>query len=285
MKNFLVLFLISLIFLRCERERNLEKSEEIKIPVTVIKPIKGDISFKIKLSGKIEGNPDVLVFAPMPGYYLERLKKEGENVKKGEVILLLERREFGLKFEPVKIEAPVSGKVSYFEFDKGEYITPNKPLLRIYGDEEFKVRLSLPSDYVNYITKGKRVKVFVNSDTYSGLIKEVMSVSDPFTLNFDFEIVFKPDKKILPGIPCEVEVEIFRKENVLKLPLKCVLGAAKKSVFIVENGVAKRVPVVTGIEAEGFVEIIEGIKEGDFVVFKGAEVLKEGTRVEIINGG
>jgi len=283
MKKILILFLVFLFFVSCEKEK-VPKTEEIKIPVTVLKPQRGEISFKVKLSGKVEGNPDVLVFTPVPGYYLERLKGEGDYIKKGEVFLLLERREFGLKFEPVKIEAPVSGKISYFKFDKGEYITPNKPLARIYGYKEFRVTLSLPSDYAKYITKGKKVRIFVNSDIYIGDIREISSASDPFTGNFYFEVVFKPDKELLPGNPCEVEVEIFKKENVLKLPSRCVLGTTKKSVFVVNDGVVKRVPVITGIESEGYVEIIKGISENDLVVFKGLEVLREGIKVEIMNG-
>jgi|Deesub1362B_J571_1020462.scaffolds.fasta_scaffold00458_22 multidrug efflux pump subunit AcrA (membrane-fusion protein) len=285
MKRILLSLIVLLSIVSCKKEEKISKTEEIRIPVTAVKPVRGEISFKVKLSGKVEGNPDVLVFTTVPGYYLKRLKNEGDYVRKGDIILLLERRDFGLKFEPVKIEAPVSGRISYFKFDKGEYITPNRPLARIYGDREFKVKLSLPSDYAKYITKRKKVKVFVNSDVYTGRITEISSASDPFTGNFYFEAVFKPDKKLLPGTPCEVEVEVLKKENVLKLPSKCVLGAAKKSVFVVKDGVAKRVPVITGIESEGYVEIIKGVSENDFVVFKGAEVLREGMKIEIVNGG
>ncbi|MEO0306205.1 MAG: efflux RND transporter periplasmic adaptor subunit [candidate division WOR-3 bacterium] len=281
--NFLLL--ISLFYISCQKKNEKVKSnEEVVVPVTVIKPIFGEIQLEIKLSSQIEGNPDVLVYGPIPGYYLKSLKNEGDYVEKGEVILLLERREYGLEFEPVKIEAPVSGKISYFKFDKGEFVSPQRPLARIYGDREYKVKLYLPAEYSKYITFGKSVKIYVNSEEFKGVIREISMTSDPFTGNFESRAFFKANKKILPGTPCEVEIPVLKKENVLKIPSKCVLGTAKKSVFVVENGVSKRVPVITGIESGGFVEIIDGINQNDLVVLKGAEILREGMKVKILNG-
>ena len=281
----ILLLLISLFYVSCQRKNEGTKlTEEVVIPVTVIKPVIGEIQLEVKVSSQIEGNPDVLVYSSIPGYYLKKLKNEGDYVKKGEVILLLERREYGFEFEPVKIESPVSGKISYFKFDKGEFVTPQKPLARIYGDMEYKVRLYLPAEYSKYVTSGKHVKIYVNSEEFKGVIREISMVSDPFTGNFELRAFFTPNKKILPGTPCEVEIPVFKKENILKIPSKCVLGTAKKSVFVVENGVSKRVPVVTGIESGGFVEIINGLTQNDLVVLKGAEILREGMKVKIING-
>ncbi len=284
MKKYTVLLLF-LLNISCKKVKEIKNKEEAKIPVTVINPVRGDMDLKITLSGKVEGIPDVLVYTRVPGYYYKKLKKEGEFVKKGEVILLLERREFGLKFEPVKIEAPVSGRISYFKYDIGEFIPPNKPLARIFGDKKYKIKLSLPSDYAKHIKKGKVVKVIIDSLIYKGVINDVSYASDPFTGNFNFEVIFKPSTKILPGTPCEVRLSVLRKKNILKLPARCVLGTAKRFVFVVKNGVARRVPVITGIESDGYIEIIKGLNENDTVVFKGTEVLKEGDKVEIIKGG
>ncbi|MEN3044823.1 MAG: HlyD family efflux transporter periplasmic adaptor subunit [Candidatus Hydrothermales bacterium] len=286
MKNLFIVPICISIFISCKKEKGSEKdSEEYLIPVTVIRPTYGDIYLNVKFSSSIEGNPDILVYTSIPGYYYKRLKNEGEYVKKGEVILLLERKEFGLEFEPFKIEAPVSGKISYFKYDLGEYIPPQKPLARIYGDREFKVRLMLPYEYHKNIFKGKNVKIFVNSQEFQGTVGEISNTSDPLTGNFEITIFFKTDKKILPGTPCEVELTLFKKEKVLKIPSKCVLGAFKKTVFVIVDGVTKRVPIVTGIEGGGYIEIVEGITEKDLVVLDGAELLREGIKVKIIKGG
>lgn len=280
-----LLLVISFFYASCQRKNEVTKlKEEVVIPVTVIKPVIGEIQVEFRVSSQIEGNPDVLVYSSVPGYYLGKLKNEGDHVEKGEAILLLERREYGFEFEPVKIESPVSGKISYFKFDKGEFVSPQKPLARIYGDREYKVRLFLPAEYSKYITPQKLVKIYVNSEEFKGVISEISTTLDPFTGNFELRAFFTPNKKILPGTPCEVEISLLKKENVLKIPSKCVLGTTKKSVFVVENGVSKRVPIVTGIESGGFVEIISGLTQNDLVVLKGAEILREGMKVKILKG-
>ncbi|MEN3046775.1 MAG: efflux RND transporter periplasmic adaptor subunit [Candidatus Hydrothermales bacterium] len=285
MKRLFIISFCMLIFVSCKKEKNnIKEREEHLVPVTVTRPFYGDIHLNVRFSSSIEGNPDILVYTPIPGYYYRKLKDDGDYVKKGEIILLLERRDLGLEFEPFKIEAPVSGRISYFKYDPGEFIPPQKPLARIYGDKEFKVRLSLPYEYHKNMFKDKKVRIFVDSQDFEGVIGEISNTSDPLTGNFELTIFFKSDKKILPGSPCEVEITLLKKERVLKVPSKCVLGAVKKTVFVIENEVAKRVPVITGIEGGGYIEIVEGISEKDLVVLDGAELLREGVKVKIIGG-
>ena len=51
-----------------------------------------------------------------------------------------------------------------------------------------------------------------------------------------------------------------------------------------EGNKAARRPIVTGIEQERFVEIKEGLKEGDQVVARGQEVIRENTTLRVIEG-
>jgi multidrug efflux pump subunit AcrA (membrane-fusion protein) len=270
----------------CKKTDNVNNSEELVFPVTVTFPEKGDIEVKVVLTGKVEGYKDVYVFSRVPGYYLKSLKKEGSFVKKGEIIALFERKEFGLEFEPLKIEAPVSGRISYFSFDKGEFITPQKPIARIFDDSKYKVLLSLPSKYLKYLRLGQKVDVIVERDTFKGYIGKIYSVSSPFTGNFNFEVYFEnKDKFIVVGSLCEVKFVLMRKKNVLRLRKGCLVGGAKKSVFVVKGGIARRRPVITGLESENWVEIIDGLTDKDSVILKGAHVVKDGFKVKVVKGG
>jgi multidrug efflux pump subunit AcrA (membrane-fusion protein) len=53
---------------------------------------------------------------------------------------------------------------------------------------------------------------------------------------------------------------------------------------MVQGNKAVRTPILTGIEQERFVEIKEGLKEGDQVVTRGQEAIRENTTIRVIEG-
>ncbi|MCM8789123.1 MAG: efflux RND transporter periplasmic adaptor subunit, partial [Candidatus Omnitrophica bacterium] len=58
--------------------------------------------------------------------------------------------------------------------------------------------------------------------------------------------------------------------------------AGKNYVYIVENGMAKKVEVKTGQDFAGKIEVDSGISAGDKVVVFGKENLSPGSKVKIV---
>ncbi|HEY3876817.1 MAG TPA: efflux RND transporter periplasmic adaptor subunit [Candidatus Kapabacteria bacterium] len=119
-----------------------------------------------------------------------------------------------------------------------------------------------------------------------------------------------------PGMSCTARIATKTKANVLAVPLMAVTrresddeeaadsirnireankgtfhGDAEPSliVFAVKNGVAKKVPVQTGISDNSYVEILSGLKAGEEVI-KGnfravSKDLEDGTKVRVDNSG
>lgn len=117
-------------------------------------------------------------------------------------------------------------------------------------------------------------------------------------VNFIVKIrIDKEDFELRPGMSCTVDIEVNSKENVLSVPIQCVTtrdedtvsmkempegdqelinkktedkgiqkNKPKEIVFVVENGVAKKKVVKTGISDATYIEIIEGVDEGEDVV-------------------
>ena len=66
------------------------------------------------------------ITAPMPGTITNILVKEGDNVKKGQVLAILE----AMKMEN-EIVAPRDGAVKAISVDKGQNVNPGETLLKI----------------------------------------------------------------------------------------------------------------------------------------------------------
>ncbi|MCX7879689.1 MAG: efflux RND transporter periplasmic adaptor subunit [Ignavibacteria bacterium] len=134
-------------------------------------------------------------------------------------------------------------------------------------------------------------------------------------VNFKVKIRFlQPDFRLRPGMSCNVEIKTQRRENVLAVPLQCVtvrLDAGKQKstdvvsnevekssnqekqkkssipsvVFLNDKGKAKMVQVKTGISDKGYIEITEGLEEGQEVISGSfmaiTKLLKDGSPIKV----
>jgi multidrug efflux pump subunit AcrA (membrane-fusion protein) len=55
-------------------------------------------------------------------------------------------------------------------------------------------------------------------------------------------------------------------------------------VYVMQGNKATRTPILIGIEQDRFVEVKEGLKEGDQVVTRGQEAIRENTTLRVIEG-
>ncbi len=122
-------------------------------------------------------------------------------------------------------------------------------------------------------------------------------------VNFIVKIrVNKEDYELRPGMSCTVDIEVQRKDNVIAVPIQSVTTREddmqgqmtlkgddkdksvpenlssqrdekimkkqkpKEIVFVVENGVAVKKEVKTGISNDAYIEVIEGIPDGVEVI-------------------
>jgi HlyD family secretion protein len=137
-------------------------------------------------------------------------------------------------------------------------------------------------------------------------------------VNFEIKIrILDSNVDLKPGMSCNAEIMTDTRTNVLAVPIQSVTirgqeaiskeekkseedemvtvekkkedqdTKALEGVFIVENGKAKFVKVKTGISDDTYIEIIEGLKDGEEVVTGSyraiSRELKDGSKVRVEN--
>ena len=78
-------------------------------PVSLIKAAKGSVKSRLRLTGVVKGENEVVVYPRVSGKLLKNLVREGETVKKGQPLGQVDRDEPSVKYEPSPILAPVDG--------------------------------------------------------------------------------------------------------------------------------------------------------------------------------
>ncbi len=96
-------------------------------------------------------------------------------------------------------------------------------------------------------------------------------------------ITLDPEASLAIGAFARGRVEVARRTGVA-VPLAAVLYSAdgSASVLAVADGKVEARKVVTGLSAEGFTELREGLRQGEFVVARAGSFLRDGDRVRAI---
>ncbi|MDO4735563.1 MAG: biotin/lipoyl-containing protein [Bacteroidia bacterium] len=104
---------------KVEMEKAVKKPVEVKKPTTTSAPA-------VKVSKPAAGGAGTTVTSPLPGVILEVCCKEGDAVKRGQKVMVLE----AMKMENV-IEATADGTVSAIKVNKGDSVLEGAPLVII----------------------------------------------------------------------------------------------------------------------------------------------------------
>lgn len=193
-----------------------------------------------------------------------------------------------------KVRAPYDGIVTARFADPGALIqiatssaTNAIPLFTIMNLNTVRIYANVPQDDSPWIVPGKtNVTVKVNElpdRVYQGTITRSTLALDPSTRSLLVEIDLpNPDHVLRPGTFVELTIGLREIPNALVLPMQAVNSGPKgKSLFIVEQGKAKSVPVQTGITDGKWIEITQGLQGDEEVVVVGKRQLLDESPVQM----
>jgi len=132
---------------------------------------------------------------------------------------------------------------------------------------------------------GQEVKVKVPAfpgSSYSGKVILVSSVVDPDTRTVKVRTeVSNRDGRLKPDMFANVEIITDLHRTAISIPQSAVLKDGEKTVvFVVDGSGYKKRAVITGIQGDDRVEIVDGLNAGDKVVVKGNYLLLQQSKPE-----
>ncbi len=193
-----------------------------------------------------------------------------------------------LELDYTQVRAPISGVVSERYIKLGNTITVGEPVFRVTSIEPLVAYLYVPEREYRKISSGQPVRIDIDALAGEQVPTTVTRVSpsiDAATGTFKVTIeILDPERRIKPGMFARISIVYDKHENVLQLPRSAIVDEmSTTSVFVVEDGVAIRRPVQTGLAANGLVEITSGIDDKDNVITVGQVGLKPDAKVTVIN--
>jgi multidrug resistance efflux pump len=216
--------------------------------------------------------------------------RDASQAKLKEMEAILEQERNHLK--DTKIIAPFRGEISRKYVDAGAFVSPSSPptpLVNLVHTETLKIVANVLEKDIPLLKPGMKAKVQVDSypgRVFEGRVEKINSALDLSTRTLQAEIyILNSDRSLKPGMFANVEVVLLEKPQTLIIPREAVIEAGgEMSVFVVEGKQAFRKPITLGYEQDRLVEVLKGLNEGDQVVIKGQQLIKDGSTIRVIEG-
>jgi len=186
-----------------------------------------------------------------------------------------------------RITAPFAGTITKRFLDPGAQVNPNaSTLFTLMNLDSVKVVINILEKDVPLVTVGKEAVVTADAlpdRPVEGWVGRLSQAVDPATRTMAAEI-FVPNKdhRLKPGMYATVTLILSDHPNAITVPVQAVLKDANGPfVFIVENKMAKRVPIQNGIEQASRIEVIAGLSGSESLITTGQQFVRDGGPVSV----
>lgn len=188
-----------------------------------------------------------------------------------------------------KIRAPFAGTVDTLAVDVGDFVSVGTPVATLVDLSRVRIFGGVTAREAARLVPGTPARVAVadlEGRSFEAELVSVARVADPRDGTYELELGMENPGGLRDGMVATIVLESAGEEAVLLAPRAALLRrGGRPEVFVVERGEAGPVARVRGVRTgrvEGdAIEILEGLRAGEEVVFEGHFALQDGASVAI----
>jgi HlyD family secretion protein len=206
------------------------------------------------------------------------------------------------KLSSMTVKAPISGLVTAMNGSNGDNAQQGNPVLTIVDMNSIKIKLAVDELDIIKVKAGQKAVIkfdAIEGKTYEGAVESIAQIGNASNnvTTYDVVVSVNDPSGIRLGMNANVTIMIESKENALAIPVEALVenngqkyvrvestenssGTTDQAVGGQGNGqtnstrgqlttdTGKLVAIKTGLETENYIEVTEGLNEGDKVLIK-----------------
>ena len=189
----------------------------------------------------------------------------------------------------LRLQAPVDGVVTARDAEAGSTVVAGQAVLRLIAPDSLRIKLRLDQSRSAGLTPGLPAEIVLRSrpqQTYPGKVERIEMLADSVT---EERLALVSFDTLPPGISVgemsEVTLRLPAIKNSLVLPNAALRQHGGKSgVWVRNDNGLNFIAVKTGIAgADGMLQILDGLKQGDAVITYSERDLSEKTRTQLVS--
>lgn len=195
------------------------------------------------------------------------------------------------RLERHTVKAPYAGVISRRMAEAGQWIVPGTTVFELVDMSELRIDVPIPQQYYPQIKNGAEVTASFDAlpdVVVPARVGALVPVSDPAVRTFTLRVLPESDTiAITPGMSARVHIELQsgRKGLVVSRDALVRYPDGRITVWVIEENEDKNLVKERRIEIgdafDGVVHVRSGLKEGERVVVRGNESLREGQTVRL----
>ena len=260
---------------------------------TAVSTVKAETSILkdfVITNGEVETQTSVDVFPSIGGKVVQMNVSLGSLVKKGEVIAYIDPSEAGSYYVNSPVTAPISGSILTSTVKVGQKVTASSVIAKIGDISNLQVTAKVPERYVAYLKKGQKAQITFQAygdQIFEASVYRISPVVDPATRTK--EIILHFDQKypqINAGMFANVKLFTVDYSGYPAIQQDALTenGDDYYLYIVKEDSTVTKRKIVRGKNVDGYVQVLEGLSEGEVVVTEGMLTLYEGAKVRDISG-
>ena len=220
---------------------------------------------------------------------VQALKEAGGEAQRGMQQLadssLMRLKNWDISEEQVKVLArtgeakrtltfrsPVSGIVTEKKAMQGMRFMPGEALYQVTDLSSVLVIADVFEQDIGLVKQGVKARVRINAypgKQFEGVITYVYPTLKAETRTVQVRVeVTNPGQLLKPGMFAQVEMPVAAKQNTVTVPVSAVIDSGTRQIVLVQLKAGRFEPreVKLGARSDEYVEVLEGVKDGEPVV-------------------
>lgn len=184
------------------------------------------------------------------------------------------------------LKAPIDGVIEAVNVKEHDFASPSGPAFVISNKNTMTVTFNVSEGIRNTLRVGQKVQVDRNGKLYDAVITEIGTMIDQNTGLFAVKsCVSTPDASLLTGSSVKVTADTYSQDEAVLIPYDAVYyDDSQPYVYVVEDGIARRRDVETGIFDAETITVLSGLSVDDVLITSWSANLRDGAEISIQNG-
>lgn len=185
---------------------------------------------------------------------------------------------------PAGVTGPLVYAVAKRMVGEGQMLKPGDAVMQLVIEAPLRLWISVPENHASEVRLGQPVKLRVASfpdTTFDGTVARINPTVDAASRTFQVEAVIANNRGLLrPGGFAKASIITERTAEATVVPIEAVVQyAGVTKLFVIDGDRVRSFNIETGLEGNGWVEVIGKLPPDAKVVLTGQSQLADGTPV------
>lgn len=182
--------------------------------------------------------------------------------------------------DALTIRSPVNGIVGNLNTDNKTFLSKNQAILTVVDLSNYEVEIEIPESYADDLAIGMPVDVQFENQRFSARLVTISPeiINNQVTGRVRFTQSQPPQLRQNQRLNTQIVLE--HKPDVLQVQRGQFLeSTGGRFAYVVDDGMARKIPIALGARSLSHVEVLSGLKEGQQIIISGTDIFNSAEQV------